>query len=209
MLPDVEGQQGLQSFLHRIGSVSLLRDDQSAILCVFGLLGAIDRKPHPSRAKQRGALLLKLILEGLKRTEITLNSLSQLPRRPVVSLWSTKLPEVQLVVQYLPSIVEHASRRPTDNHFQLRQHQPIELRPAVFTLRSVEAGITLLQQSVKIIHISRQVLPMMESDSLTANHWLQGLRRIRQRHQRKLSHILYIINTHSTIHHFSLLTPNS
>ena len=38
------------------------------------------------------------------------------------------------------------------------------------------------QQSIQVIHISRQVLPVMETYRLTADYWLKSLCCIRQHH---------------------------
>ena len=99
MLPDIEGQQRLQSLHHRIGCPLLLRDYQVAI--------SISRQPYPARAEQSYAFCFKLSLEGLHTTPLLLYLCSKCPLRTLSGLSDRfKLQEIQLVVQYLSRIIE-------------------------------------------------------------------------------------------------------
>ncbi len=76
------------------------------------------------------------------------------------------------MVQNLSSIVEHRSSRSLPYNLFQRQ----ALIP------------TARKQFVEIIHISLQMLAMMERQRLRTNHRLQRLRRIRKHYQIELSH---------------------
>ena len=166
MLPDIKGQQRLQPLHHRIGRPLLLRDNQVAI--------SISRQPYPARAKQTNTLSFKLSLESLETSPLLHNLCSECPLRFLRSLSDRfKLQEIHLVVQYLSSVVKDSpSRRLSHNFFQC--HTLI---------------LTARKQFVKIIHVSSQVLPMMEIYSLFTNHWLQCIWSIWQCHQFIFHHI--------------------
>ena len=98
MFPHIKGEQGLQSLRHWILGILFLCDDKLAIL--------ICREPHPPGAKERHSFLRELFLKGFKRTVLPRNRLTYLSRRPIIL---TRLPqplEIQVVVQYLPRIIE-------------------------------------------------------------------------------------------------------
>ena len=160
MLPNIKGQQGLQAALNGIGGIRLLRDDEFAIL--------VGREPHPAGTEERCAFLLKLLLESLERAEVPCDGLGNAAYRLVVCFGCSELAEVQLVVQNLSGIIQKTALRLLHDVYQW---QVLKWRAR--------------QQCIQVVHISLQVLPIVEADSLLANHWFQRIFCIRQGHERK------------------------
>ena len=119
MLPDVEGQQRLQTLHHRIRRPWLLRDYQVAI--------SISRQPYPARAEQSYALSLKLSFESLHTTPLLLYLCSKCSLRTLSGLTDRfKLQKIQLVVQYLSCIVKY---RPFTMKNKLFKHLELSMTP--------------------------------------------------------------------------------
>ena len=163
VLPDVEGQEGLETVGGGVVGAGVLADGKSAI--------GIGLEPHPAGAEEGGAGGDERGLEGGEGAPLGLDLGLEGPGRPLDKLRDrpldrlsnrrTELRKVQIMVQNLTGIVEHAPGRFLNN---LLQGHRLKLG----------SGDELIQ----IIHIALQVLAMVERERAGGNDGLQRVNRI-------------------------------
>ena len=196
VLPDVEGEDGLQASDDGVGGAGLLGDGERAV--------RRRRKPYPAGAEEPGALGDELVLECVQATPLLHDLLRQggfragpgntagrqglgpglRKRQALLALRQARGPggrpelrEIQVVVQYLPCVVENGAGRLADNLGQDRFFAPpgmterLEFRPD--------------DQLVQVIDIALQMLAVMESYRPCADHRLQRILLIRKFNQCK------------------------
>ena len=108
MLPDVEGEEGLEALRHRVAGVRLLGDDQGAIL--------VGGEPDPAGAEEVDAFGFEVGLEGFEGAPLLLD-LGKKSRflHALRLVEMTKLGEVHLVVQDLTGVVEDSASAVLDD----------------------------------------------------------------------------------------------
>ena len=170
MLPDVEGEDGLQALGEGVGGAGLLGDGERAV--------RRSREPYPAGAEEPGALGDEVVLEGVEgapllqelREQRAGRSLRACPGRAtgrsIVPAKGLKLREIQIVVQYLAGVVENG---PVGLAYDILQCHALELRPG--------------NQPVQVVDIALQMLAVMETDRPGADHRLQRILRIRKFNQ--------------------------
>lgn len=163
MFPHVESEQWGEAFLHGVGGIGFLADDEFAI--------RISGEPHPAGAEEGGTGLHELFLKCLERAELRIDGGGQFASGTVVGLRSSELQEIEVVVQNLSGIVEHSASGFL--HDFLQRHR-LE--------RSARNG------GVQVVDIPLQMFSVVKSDSLGRNNWFQSVGLVRQVDQFKFSH---------------------
>ena len=169
MFPDVEGQEGLEPMGGGVVGAGVLADGQGAI--------GIGLEPYPAGAEEGGAggdeggleggegapLADDLGLEGRFRVKPGMRG----PGRPFDKLRDrplsrrTELRKVQIMIQDLAGIVEHAPGRFLNDFFQGHR---LELGPC--------------NELIQIVHVALQVLAVVKSERAGGNDGLQRVNRI-------------------------------
>ena len=146
VLPDVEGQQGLQAFGHGVASVGFLGNHQGTV--------SLSGEPYPTAAEETDALGFELGLEGVETPPLLLNLCLNLPRR--LGRLGRELREVEVMVEHLTGIVEQRAGCLGHNLLQRQVFQPA-------------AG----QEFIQVVHVSLQVLAVVVRQGLGADDRLQ------------------------------------
>ena len=153
MLPDVEGEDGLQAAGEGVAGAGLLGNGKGAV----GGGG----EPDPAGAEEPDALGDEVVLEGVEGAPLLdylLNEFAGLVRRCRAG---GKLREVHVVVEDLAGVVEDGAVRLLDDLFQR------EAFPG-------GAG----EELVQVVDVGLEVLAVMEADGTGADHGLQRTVRI-------------------------------
>ena len=160
VFPDVEGQEGLEPMGGGVVGAGVLADGKGAI--------GIGLEPHPAGAEEGGAGGDEGGLEGGEGAPLGLDPSPEGPGRPFDKLRDrppdrrTELRKVQVVVQDLAGIVEHAPGRFLNNLFQGHR---LELGPC--------------NELIQIVHVALQVLAVVKSERAGGNDGLQRVKGIR------------------------------
>ena len=172
VLPDVEGQEGLQAADDGIEGAGLLGDVQGA-----GLVGA---QPHPAGPEEPGALGLEFGLECLERAPLLRDLRGQRAGRALRACpGRAELRKVHVVVQDLAGVVENGRGRPCRTGRLDRRGREHNL----LKWQALKAGAG--NQSVQVGYISGKVLAVVEFQRTGADHRLQRIQRIGQVNQCK------------------------
>ena len=135
----------------RVAGIRLLCDDEPAVF--------VGGEPDPAAAEQAGALGGELRLEGLERTELTLDLPLQRAGGCVCLARGAELGEVEIVVEDLSGVVEDGAVGGADDLFQVH--------PFIRTAR---------QGGLEVVDVGLQVLAVVESQRGGADDGLQGVR---------------------------------
>lgn len=106
VLPDVEGEEGLEALRHGIAGVGLLGDDEGAVL--------IGGEPDPAGAEEADAFGFEIGLKNFYTPPLLDDLVFQRSIRQGLTAGG-ELREVHLVVQYLTGIVEDSAGTVLDN----------------------------------------------------------------------------------------------
>ena len=155
MLPHVEGQQRLEPLGDGVAGVAFLGDDE--------FTGRIGAEPDPAGAEEPGALRGEFLLEGLKAAELGIDEFCNLAGRFVIRLGRAELQEVEVMIEYLPGIVEDAAFGRAD-----------DLLEGLALEGSAGDG------RVQVVHIGLQVLSVVEGYGLGADGRGQRIRGVRE-----------------------------
>ena len=158
VLPDVEGQEGLEAVGDGVVGVGVLDDGQFAV--------GVGLEPDPAGAEEADAFCLKLGLEGVE-TPPLLFDLGKKSRflHALRLVEITKLGEVHLVVQDLTGVVED---RPLDCARGDRRDRFARDHNDFFQTLVLE--LCTCNQFVEIVNIRLQMLPVMERQRFVTDH---------------------------------------
>lgn len=156
MLPDIEGQQGLQALRKRIAGVGFLGDKEGAV----GSGG----EPNPAGAEEGGAFGDEVGLEGVQGAPLFHNLCLKMPGRAGHDGRSRlELREVQVMVQDLAGVVEDGAVGIADDFFQGHR---------------LELGAG--DKAVEVVDIALEVLAVVEADGVGADDRCQGIGGVRE-----------------------------
>ena len=168
VLPYVEGEDGLKALSEGVGGAGLLGDGERAV--------RRSREPYPAGAEEPGALGDEVVLEGVEGAPLLQELREEMPGRAGHDRGSlghdggspgrAELREIQIVVQYLSSVVEYGS---VGLAYDILQRHALELRPG--------------NQPVQVVDIALQMLAVVETDRPGADHRLQRILRVRKFNQ--------------------------
>ena len=156
MLPDVEGEEGLEPVGDGVVGASVLGDGQ--------LPGGIGLKPDPTAAEKADAFGFELGLEGFQTPPLLFNLRGQGSRRGTAT--GSELQEVQLMIEDLAGVVENG-RDLLGSGFGTARKDNDLFEAFAFKRRSGN-------QFVQIVHIGLQMLSVMEGERLVAHDRGQG-----------------------------------
>lgn len=139
VLPNVEGQKGLQALGNGVGSAGFLRDDQGAI--------SLSGEPYPAAAKKAYAFGNELFFESVETPPLLHDLIDHLACRSC--RFRSKLREIEVVVEDLTGIVEHATSGLLHN---LLQRKVLESRTC--------------NEFVEVVDIALEVLAVVEFECL-------------------------------------------
>ena len=156
VLPDVEGEDWLEAAGDGVAGAGLLGDDEATVTG--------GRKPYPAAAEEAGAFGFKVGLEGFEGAPLAFYLGDQILRfaQNDIITSSLELREIQVVIQYLPGIVEYGARGSRADYFLKWQA----------LVRA--AG----QQLVQVVHVGLQVLAMVEGQCSGADYGLKRIGRV-------------------------------
>ena len=173
VLPDVEGEEGLEAVSYGVVGIGILRDGELAI--------GVGLEPHPAGAEEGCALGFEVGLEGVEGGPLLGNLLCQgrfgslpvaISRFARVRIKSgmrggSELRKVQVVIENLAGVVEDGARRLLHNLYQHR----------FFASLRMTKGFKLCpgNELVQVVHIGLEVLPVVESQGLVADDRGQGV----------------------------------
>ena len=155
MFPDVKGQDGFEAVGHGVVGAGALEDGEgAAVICA---------EPNPAGAEDADAFGFEFGLEGIQGAPLLRNLRGECTGRFVSRLVSRcELGEVHIVVEHLAGVVEQsADGCATHNLFQRQIFQ-------------TAAG----QQLVEVVHISLQMLAVVETERLGADDRFQCIWRV-------------------------------
>ena len=111
MLPDVEGEEGLEAVSDGVIGVGVLADGKGAV--------GIGLEPDPAGAEEANTFRFKFRLEGVEGTPLLLDLLVQRRFRGKPGMrCRRKLREIQVVIQDLAGVVEHPTGRSLHDFLQ-------------------------------------------------------------------------------------------
>ena len=160
VLPDVEGEEGLEAAGYGVAGIGLLGDDEGAV--------GIGGEPDPAGAEEADAFGYELVLEGFEAAPLLYNLLAKRAlgsKRPSAG---TELREVHLVVEDLAGIVEEGAGGFRHDLFERQLFQ-------------AAAG----QQLIQVVHIGLQMLAVVEGQGAGADDGIQGVQSIGEGDQGK------------------------
>ena len=145
VLPDVEGQQGLEALLDGVAGTGFLGDDKAAIGC--------GGEPDPAGAEEAHAFGGEFVLEGLEGTPLLKNLGGEGAAWIQGTAAGAELREVHLVVEDLSGVVEEGAG---GFHYDLFEGETFE----------AAAG----QEFVEVVHVGLEVFAVVEAEGLRADH---------------------------------------
>ena len=158
MLPDIEGQQGLQALRERVAGVGFLGDEEGAV----GGGG----EPDPAGAEEGGTFGDEVGLEGGDGAPLLGDLLVDtrfLRRLCRLGMTRAELREVQVMVQNLAGVVEDGAVSGKDDFFQGHR---------------LELGAG--DKAVEVVDIALEVLAVVEADGIGADDRCQGIGGVRE-----------------------------
>jgi len=151
VLPDIEGEEGLEVVSHGVVGASVLGNGQ--------LTGGIGLEPNPSTAEEGSAFLFELGFEDIYTTPLLLDL--SLDFALQFGAARGELREIEVVVQDLSGVIEDGSGGGPNNL----------LKGFVFPL---SAGKDFIQ----VVHVGLEVLAMVEGQSVGADNRFECVKRI-------------------------------
>ena len=160
VLPDVEGQEGLEALAHRVAGIRLLGDHQFAF--------RVGGEPHPAAAEEACALRHEFLLEGVEPAEIAVDRRGEFAGGGVVRARRAELREIEVVVQGLAGVVQDAAFGSLDDLLE------------AFAFPGA-AG----QGRIQVVDVGQEVLSVVEGKGLGADGGRECVRRIGEFYQCK------------------------
>ena len=173
MLPDVEGEDGLQAAGEGVAGAGLLGDGEGAV----GGGG----EPDPAGAEEPDALGDEVVLEGVEGAPLSHDLLHELAVRVRRGRARRKLREIEVVVEDLAGVVEDGrgvAGRSRRGRRGGRSHD--------FLQREAFPG-GAGEEFVQVVDVGLEVLAVMEADGTGADHGLQRIVRVGKLYERKHS----------------------
>ena len=155
MFPDVEGQERFEALGDRVAGVGFLGDDEGAAL--------VGGEPDPAGAEETDALRFELGFKGVEGAPLFVDLGEEFRFLDFArnDRGRAELREIQIMIQYLPRIIEHSPFCLADN---LLQGHVLEGRAC--------------NQLVQVIDITLQVLAVVEGQGIRRDDGLEGVNRI-------------------------------
>ena len=155
MFPHVEGEKGPETVRNGVIGAGVLGDGQFTVgVCL---------EPYPAAAEEANAFGFEVGLEGFEASPL-LDNLGKKGRFfAALRMTRSELREVQLVIQDLAGVVEHATR------FRVKHGM------TDYLLQALSLQFCPGNELIQVVHIGLKVLAVVEREGFITDHRRQGL----------------------------------